>query len=91
MSELESFEFFLEIKNKEIQELKDKLERTKAASDAMINAGMANRKKLIKIGDDLIKRVEEENTFDDLIQPSRELIDLIIEWNNALGRKSGYE
>lgn len=50
----EAFEFFMEVKNKEIQELKDKLERNNAAANAMINAGMVNRKKMKKAGEDLV-------------------------------------
>jgi len=53
MEQDEAFEFFIEVKNKEIQELKDKLERINASSGAMINAGIKNRKRLTKIGDEM--------------------------------------
>jgi hypothetical protein len=53
MEQDEAFEFFIEVKNKEIQELKDKLERINASSGAMINAGIKNRKRLTEIGDEM--------------------------------------
>lgn len=53
MDQNEAFEFFIEVKNKEIQELKEKLERNNASSNAMINAGIRNQKRLTKIGDEM--------------------------------------
>jgi len=75
MDQMEAYEFFMEVKNKEIQELKDKLERTNASCNAMINAGMRNRKKLIKAGDFMAGRLAN---FAD-----KELQEMVYNWNEA--------
>ncbi len=75
MEQDEAFEFFMEVKNKEIQELKDKLERSNAASNAMINAGMRNRKKLIEAGNSMAFRLR--------LFADKELQELVYNWNEA--------
>jgi len=75
MDQNEAFEFFMEVKNKEIQELKDKLERSNAASNAMINAGMRNRKKLIEAGNSMAGRL--------FLFADKELQQMVYNWNEA--------
>ena len=75
MDQDEAFEFFIEVKNKEIQELKDKLERNNAALNAMINAGIRNRKKLIQAGNFMAGRLAQ---FAD-----KELQEMVFNWNEA--------
>ena len=86
MDQDEAFEFFIEVKNKEIQELKEKLERNNASSNAMINAGMSNRRKLTKAGDAIIKYLEEYHTCDNTMIMPTELIELVEKWEIANGR-----
>ena len=75
----EAFEFFMEVKNKEIQELKDKLERNNAAGNAMITAGMANRRKMKIIGDKMADFLTLEiETPHELIKRRNEIIN---EWD----------
>ena len=88
MDQDEAFEFFIEVKNKEIQELKEKLERNNASSNAMINAGMSNRRKLIKAGDAIIKYLEDYHTSDDTMIMPTELIELVEQWEIANHRKT---
>ena len=81
MDQNEAFEFFIEVKNKEIQELKDKLERTKAAGDAMINAGIRNRKLLVKRGDELRNYIHEIQTDNEDVKAL--LMNLAFNWDMA--------
>jgi len=50
---------FIQIKNEEIAELKDKLDRYTKASNAMINAGMNNRRADNEKNEARIKQLEE--------------------------------
>ena len=88
MDQMEAFEFFIEVKNKEIQELKEKLERNNASLNAMINAGILNRRKLIKTGDAIIKYLEDYHTCDDTMIMPTELIELVEQWEIANYRKT---
>jgi len=90
MGQDEAFEFFMEVKNKEIEELKDKLERNNAAANAMINAGMRNKKLLKDAGDALAKYVEQIHTIDDTISDPQ-LCNLLINWDEAKEGRKGLD
>lgn len=85
----EAFEFFMEVKNKEIQELKDKLERTKAAGDAMINAGIRNTKLLLKRGNEMYQYLSElYDTSEGEHELRNQIADFLHNWEEAReGRK----
>jgi len=87
---------FFKVKNEEIAELKDKLERYTKASNAMINAGMNNRRADNERYEARIRQLEERlegmrEAGDQLwyyirhakrIDPS-ELTDAVEEWQEA--------
>jgi predicted transcriptional regulator len=79
----EAFEFFMEVKNKEIKELKEKLERDNAASNAMINAGIRNRRKMTEAGDALAKYIYNLYDIEHGVIPSKEVTKLIFDWEVA--------
>jgi hypothetical protein len=81
MDQMEAYEFFMEVKNKEIQELKDKLERTNASCNAMINAGIKNRKRLTEIGDEMAEFMTMEIDTPHELIPKRNFI--VNSWDAA--------
>ena len=83
MDQDEAFEFFIEVKNKEIQELKEKLERNNASSNAMINAGMRNRRKMTEAGDALAKYIRNLYNLDINDIPDKEVTKLLFDWEVA--------
>ena len=83
MDQDEAFEFFIEVKNKEIQELKEKLERNNASSNAMINAGMRNRRKMTEAGDALAKYIRNLYNVDINDIPDKEVTKLLFDWEVA--------
>lgn len=83
MDQDEAFEFFIEVKNKEIQELKEKLERNNASSNAMINAGMRNRRKMTEAGDALAKYIRNLYNVNINDIPDKEVTKLLFDWEVA--------
>ena len=83
MDQDEAFEFSIEVKNKEIQELKEKLERNNASSNAMINAGMRNRRKMTEAGDALAKYIRNLYNVDINDIPDKEVTKLLFDWEVA--------
>ena len=83
MDQDEAFEFFIEVKNKEIQELKEKLERNNASSNAMINAGMRNSRKKTEAGDALAKYIRNLYNIETNDIPDKEVTKLIFDWEVA--------
>ena len=86
MDQDEAFEFFIEVKNKEIQELKEKLERNNASSNAMINAGIRNSRKKTEAGDALAKYIYNLYDIEHGVIPSKEVTKLLSDWDVATGR-----
>ena len=90
MDQNEAFEFFIEVKNKEIKELKDKLERTKAAGEAMINAGIRNRKLLLKSGNEMYQYLSDMYDINEDDKKLRNLLATFLHnWEAAREGKDG--
>ena len=83
MDQDEAFEFFIEVKNKEITELKEKLERNNASSNAMINAGIRNSRKKTEAGDALAKYIRNLYNIETNDIPDKEVTKLIFDWEVA--------
>ena len=79
----EAFEFFMEVKNKEIKELKEKLERDNAASNAMINAGIKNRRKMTEAGDALYNYISCLYDIESEKVPDKYVTSLLYNWQVA--------
>ena len=86
MDQDEAFEFFIEVKNKEITELKEKLERNNASSNAMINAGIRNSRKKTEAGDALAKYITNLYNIETGDIPDKEVCNLLHDWDVATGR-----